>query len=378
MNIAKLLTGVVQSSTKSLLSSGLKHSVKSLIKKGMEKSPADIEKEIVNNLGYLTSHYKLDKQQNIVYRPSAVFFHEWLNNSPSMKGKVLRDEENGNIYYNGQPLTNQDKVKIIHTFIKDTNTQSPSLAYHFDAAMKLFDVSDITSVQFKEHFSGWKSDNTSVIDNFLEKCFGTALSSDPVYARMLFRRWMIGTVKRITTPGSTLDGALVFRGKTGVGKTAFFRHLLPAPFDRRTGEIYCDIKNPQRFVENLIGKSVASFDELSILEHEKSLETFKQLLTSQWIDVRMAWARSPRRFNIRTGLAGTSNKEKFITDPSLSRRLWVIEFNDSQRLDFDYYNANKKAIWQEALFLVERGETCILTPSEQQQVEEHNAKFIVQ
>lgn len=373
----KMLTQVATSSAKSLMGQGIKSSVKKIIKQHMAKTPQQIEQEITNSLGYLTAHYKLDKEQNIIYKPSVVFMHEWLTNSPSMKDKLVKDEEDGQVYFNGQPLTNQDKVNIIHQFLKATNSNSSALASHFEGAMKLFEVSDFNSIKFKNHFAGWQSSNTSVIDTWLERSFGTALTTDKDYARMLFRKWMIGSAKRIMTPGSSLDGCLVLAGPTDIGKTQFFRRILPEPFNNRTGEIYCDIKNPTRFVETLLGKSVACFDELSILEHEKTIETLKQLLTSQWLDVRLAWRRSVQRFKIRVGLGATTNKTQFLTDPTLSRRMWVIELNDTQRLDFEFFDANKKALWQEAVFLANRGDICILTPEETDQVETYNRKFLI-
>lgn len=375
--LTKMLTQVATSSAKSLMGQGIKTSVKKIIKQQMAKTPQQIEQEIISNLGYLTAHYKLDKEQRIIYKPSTVFMHEWLTSSPLIKDKLVKDEEDGQVYYNGQPLANQDKVAIIHMFLKATNCNSSALASHFDNAMKLFEVSDFNSIKFKNHFSGWQSTNSSVIDTWMERSFGTALATDAVYSKMLLRKWLIGTAKRVMTPGASLDGCLVLCGPTGVGKTQFFRRILPAPFDNRTGEIYCDIKSPTRFVEALLGKSVACFDELSVLEHEKTTEVFKQLLTSQFFDVRLAWRRAAQRFKIRVGLSATTNQERFITDPSLSRRLWVIELNNSQRLDFEFFDANKEALWKEAVFLANRGDSCILTPEEQTQVETYNRKFLI-
>lgn len=375
--LTKMMGSVLQSSAKSLLSGGIKKGVKTLIKQQFQKSPQDIEKEITATLGYLTTHYKLDKDQNIIYRPSSVFMHEWLCNSPKVAGRIVRDEEDGNVYVDGILLTNQVKVELIHLFIKDTNAQSSALSSHFDSALKLFDVSDFNAIKFKKFFAGWDTNKASVIDTWMEKCFGTALDTDAAYARLLFRKWIVGSAARAITPGKSLDGCLVLRGTNGLGKTQFFRQLLSPPFDHRTGEVYCDVKNPQRFVEALLGKTVACFDELSILEHANTIETFKQLLTTQFIDVRLAWARSVRRFNIRVGLSGTTNKEHFITDKSLNRRLWIIELNDSQRLDFNYLNEHKKELWQEAVYLAEHNESCILSLEEQKVVEAYNEKFAV-
>lgn len=375
--ITKMLSNIAVSQAKSLISMGIRGQVKKLIDRHLQKSPEDIEKEIISSLGYMTSHYKISKAQKITFTSSSVFLHEWMINSTDMAGKIIRDEESGKNYYNGEPLTNQNKIEIINAFVKATDVKSTALSYHFDAALRLIDVTDFNSIKFKKDLSGWKEGDTSVIDSWMENCFGTALSSDPVYARLLFRKWIIGTAARAINPGKTLDGCLVLRGDVDIGKTQFFRQLLPVPFEQRTGEVYCDIKNSNKFVESLLGKTVACFDELSILDHHKTTEIFKQLLTSQFIDVRLAWAREVRRFNIRVGLGATTNKDKFIPDPSLSRRLWTIELNNSQRLNFDYLNANKKSLWMEAVYLSEKGETCILTPEERKMVEAYNLKFTV-
>ena len=170
------------------------------------------------------------------------------------------------------------------------------------------------------------------------------------------------------------DGLFLLGDFTVTHNTQFFRQLLPGSFERRSGEIYADVKSPQRFVEAIVGKTIATFDELSVLDYEKSDEIFKQLLSSQNIDVRMAWARKVRRYALRQGFAGTKNPPKFIRDKFLSRRLWVIQLNANQRLDFEFLHLNKEALWKEAVYLAEKGESCILSSAEQAEVEEHNRR----
>lgn len=375
--LTKMMSSVLQSSAKSLLTGGIKKGVKTLIKQQLQKSPQDIEKEIMGQLGYLTSHYKLDKDQNIVYKPSSVFMHEWLTHSPKIKDRVIRDEEDGEVFVDNVPLTNQVKVELIHLFIKDTNAQSSALSSHFDAALKLLEVSDYNAIKFKKHFTGWDNTHPSIIDTWLEKCYGANFSDDPVYCNLIFRRWIIGAANRIMNAGSTLDTCLVFQGKSGIGKTQHARKLLPTPFDNRTGEIYCDVRNTTRIQEALLKHSLATLDELSILDHPNTVETLKQLLSSQFIDVRLAYRRSPQRFKMRTALLGTTNKERFIADAGLSRRLLVIPLSDTVHLDFIFLEANRTALWREACFLALRGDTYILTPQEQQSVQEHNMQFML-
>ena len=119
------------------------------------------------------------------------------------------------------------------------------------------------------------------------------------------------------------------------------------------------------------------FDELSVLEHQNTRETFKQLLSSQAVDVRLPWRKDPQRFLLRSGFGATTNKDKFIFDPFLSRRMWVIELNNSQRLNFDFLFANRDNLWKEALYLANKGESCYLSQEEQFKLEENNKKYLV-
>lgn len=378
--LLKFITKTATAAASSLVTGELKKHAKAYIEKYTAKSPEVARQETAAKIGYETEHFVIDKNRNVVFKSSAMFMHEWLNNAPGIAGKVLKDEENGQIFYDGAPMTNGVKMDLMAKFAKATGINTPALNGHFEKALDLLDVKDFTSARFAQEFGGWDPvGRVSVIDTWIGNCFAniikeSGLITDEKLAKMMFRKWIIGTARRALNPGETLDGCLVLQGPTGAGKTQFFRKLLPPPFDNRTGEIYCDVKSPQRFVEAIVGKTVACFDELSVLDNPKSDETFKQLLSSQFIDVRLAWARKPRRYAIRQGFSATTNKKKFINDPFLSRRLWVIELNGN-RINYSYLNDNRRALWMEAVYYAERGESCILTPEEQRIVEDHNKKF---
>lgn len=374
---AKILKATGESAAKSLISSGIKKTAKDFFNSQMKKSQKTIESEMINSIGFVTQHFKLDKTQNIVYKPSQLLMHEWITNSPKIDGKILRDEENNSFFFDGKPITNSVKVELLNSFSKDTGITSPSMPGWFDAALKLLDPIDYTSLLFKKEIPNWDINNASVIDSWLTNVFGTAIESDPAYANFLFKKWIVGTAKRIIQPGSSLDGCLTLQGPAGVGKTLHFREILPEPFTNRTGEIYCNIKNPQKFIESIIGKTVACFDELSILENKRSEETFKQLLSSQFIDVRLVWRKDPQRYLLRQGFSATSNKNKFINDQFLSRRLWTIKLNNSSRINLEFVKANRKMLWSEALYLAEAGSSQVLSVEEQKKVEDSNLEFMI-
>jgi hypothetical protein len=375
--LEKFLAKEATNLARSVLQSNAKAGIKSFIQKFKTKSPDQIKAEIIQTIGYPTCHFTVNKQQEIVYKPSVVFVREWLTNSPFVSSRIIKDEESGHVFLDGIMMNPATKMDLVNEFMRQTGIKVASLNSHFDGALKLLDVTDFTSKVFKDHFAGWDTSQESIIENFIPSLYGEALETDAEYATFLFRKWIVGTAKRAMEPGVAFDGCLVLTGPGGVGKTSFFRELLPAPFDNRTGEVLCNIKNPQKFIEGIIGKTISCFDELSSLEAPKSQETFKQLLSTRFIDVRLPWRRDAQRFNLRNSFGATTNKSKFIKDAALSRRLWTIELNNKSKIDFDYLNKVKKQLWQEAVYLAIHNEPHLLTFKEQEEVENNNLKFFI-
>lgn len=373
--LVKFLTKTATSVAGSVISGELKKHAKGFIDKHTAKSAEAARRETAGRIGYETDHYTITPKQEVKFKSSALFLHEWLSKAPGVTGKVVKDEENGQIYFDGSLMSPDMEVELMAKFAKATELNSPALPGHFAKALDLMNVTDLTAIRFKQEFGGWDPKRKSVIDTFLLNCFGSALESNPDYARMLFRMWIIGTARRAMSPGASLDGCLVLQGPAGAGKTRFFRGLLPEPFEKRTGEIICDVKNPRKFVEAIVGKTVACFDELSVLDNPKSDETFKQLLSAEFVDVRMAWARKERRYLIRQGFAGTKNDPKIITDQGMSRRMWIIRLNDSKRIDYNFLQENRRALWMEAVHCAQRGDSCILGYDDQKVVEENNKRY---
>lgn len=377
MSIENFFAKEGKSFARSILQSNAKKGFKSLFAKFQKKSPETIQAEVNAKLGYPTIQYTVDKNQNSVFKSSVIFFQEWLMNCPYTKDKIIKDEESGSCFFDGEPIASQ-KVNLINRFISQTGIKnSASLHSNFDGAVKLIGVSNYTGTLFRQTFSKWTPANDSVIDSFLPKLFGEALETDAEYSRLLFRKWIIGAAKRITEPGIAFDGCLIFTGPPAVGKTSFFRELLPAPFQNRTGEVMGNIKNPQKLVEAIVGKSIVCFDELSAIDSHKVQDVFKQLISSRNIDVRLPWRRDSARFLLRCAFGGNTNKGKFIRDSALSRRLWTIKLNNKGRINFDFLNASRRGLWEEALYLADRGESYLLASEEQKTVEEYNKQFYI-
>lgn len=372
-DLSKLLAKEAKSLFRSTARSKAKSTISNLAKKFFSKSEEDIKNEVIEKLGYLSAHYKV-KNDEPIFKGSSLFFHEFITNNPELCNKLIKDEETGKLFFNEKPITNNDKTKIIK-FICDKTKITTSAPSYFKTACDLLEVKDVNSIVFENEFSGWNEKNESVIDSWLENCFGNGVLSDIKFSNILFKKWVVGTAARAMAPGSSLDGCLTLVGPPGVGKTRFFRNMLPEPFDSRTGEIYCSIKNPRQFTESIIGKTIACFDELSQLSDSKMEDVFKQLITSENIDVRLAYRRDPQRYELRQGFAATSNSEKCIPNETFSRRLWIIKLGQ-ERLNFEFVNKNNKKLWQEACYYAKQGFRTYLNREEQEHLEKINKNHL--
>lgn len=353
--------------------SEIKHQARGALRDKKKKyTMTSAAKDVEAKLGFATDFYTI-KSGEIVFKSNPIFCHQWLTSSPLVKDKIIRDEETGKYFYNNMVLNDSDKSLLLSKFREITKIESPSLLSHFNQALNLLSPIDITSELFINNHSKW--DKKKRLDIFLSRCFPDGIY-DLEFSNILFRKWIIGAAKRIISPGISHDGCLTLKGGPGLGKTQFFRKLMPEPFENRTGEINCDIRSSQKFVESIIGKSIACFDELAGL-NESVIEEFKRLLSQQHIDVRLAWRRDPQRYLLRQGFCATTNKDKFILDAALKRRLWVIELNGKTRLDFDYLNENKKELWSEAVYYAFKDkESHFLSLDEQRVLEDHNQKYL--
>jgi hypothetical protein len=348
---------------------------KSLLSNFFSKSQEQLQAEVQETLGFPSLHWKQNKSGEIEFKSSPLFMQEFLTMTPDLQGRLVKDEETNKIYYDDELLGNAAKIDLINLYCERTKINSAAVNSHFENALKLLSAVDYTSIKFAEEFVGW--DKSPIIHDWLANVFGKeSIDCEYEYAAGLFRKWIIGAAHRILNPGASFQGTLVLVGPPGSGKTLHFRNLLPEPFSDRCGEIVCkSIKDPAKLTEAIVGKSIASFDEMSMLDETRITETLKQLLTLQQIQTRLAWGRSPITYNLRQAFCGTTNQSKFIQDAALLRRLWIIPLNEQVKFNYDYLMDNRRALWQEAVHLNSEKASFFLNSEEQKEVEKFNQRF---
>ena len=142
-------------------------------------------------------------------------------------------------------------------------------------------------------------------------------------------------------PAIVLDGKcprllLVLIGDTYIGKSEFFRRLLPAEMNRYYAESTLDQGKDSEILmsEHLL----INVDELAgIMKSPRDVERFKALASQQSFTLRAPYGKINERYKRRAVLCGTSNRSDVIQDHDTGNsRVIPIELVD---IDKDKYNS---------------------------------------
>lgn len=185
--------------------------------------------------------------------------------------------------------------------------------------------------------------NDDVIEEFLD-CLQLK-DIDPEmreFLRSMVVKWML------QIPAMILDGVpprlvLVAIGKTYIGKSEFFRRLLPEKFTKYYAESGLD---QDKDSEILMSEHVlVNVDELAgIMRSAKHVERFKSLASAQTFTLRKPFGKINERYQRKAILCGTSNKLDIIMDH---------DTGNSRIIPLELTNINKEkynAIDRTALF----------------------------
>ncbi len=121
------------------------------------------------------------------------------------------------------------------------------------------------------------------------------------------------------------DGMLVLQGPQGCGKTSFVRQIGIRPDFVKLGQ-WLDPKDK----DTLRRCTSAWIVELGEIETtlRSDLERLKAFVTNEVDEYRLPYARADNKTARRTSMVGTCNSERFLIDPTGSRRFWTIPVNN--------------------------------------------------
>jgi len=181
-------------------------------------------------------------------------------------------------------------------------------------------------------------------------------------AEVMVRRWFVGAVARGLEPGAKVDTALILQGLQGIGKSTFFRALMPDP-DLYTDSLPHDLshKDAREMMSRFWVVEYGEWEGLYKRTDIAALRTFMSTLSDSF---RPPYGRVNQTFKRRAVLVGTVNPiEGILRDPEGSRRQWVVE---CKAVNLDLVEAWRDQLWAEAVALYRAGVQWWLTSEEDQ------------
>ena len=196
---------------------------------------------------------------------------------------------------------------------------------------------------------------------------------EPTYVYIFLRKWLIGLIGSIY--GTPCDLVPVLTGGDGIGKTWFFRLLLPDEWK----DYFLDSKwIPGKDEDIEMCKNIIAFNDEFSGRDTKDMEHFKALTSRQYYIIREVYTRKSAKMQRLAVLCATSNHKGVINEPEFNRRIIPINVLS---INHAAYNAiDKVDLIMEAYHSYQAGERYTLNKEERlmlgQQTEEFQNKSL--
>ncbi|MGF1492856.1 MAG: VapE domain-containing protein [Microcoleaceae cyanobacterium] len=208
--------------------------------------------------------------------------------------------------------------------------------------------------------------SVSFLDDLSKRYFGT---TDPIHDIYL-KKTLIAAIARIVFPGCKHDSTLILQSEQqGIGKSTFFKVLFGE-------ENFCDDMGDFNQKDQLLKVHTSwclEWAELETVVGRKMNGAVKAFLSCTEDRVRPPYARKLKRMPRKSIIVGTSNQQDLLTDPTGSRRFWIIPVK--QVVPIEQLRRERDLIWGAAMELFHQCYPWHLTLEEQKMSNQANEEF---
>ncbi|CAB4159134.1 Primase, C-terminal 2 [uncultured Caudovirales phage] len=211
-------------------------------------------------------------------------------------------------------------------------------------------------------------DGVSRLDQF----FATVKSPVAIKDKLM-RKWGIQAVAAAFSPdGIAAQGILTFVGPQNIGKTTWFRKLVPDELDSVLTGHTLDLKSKDSIFIALT-YWIVELGELDATFKKSEVSAMKAFITQPQDKLRRPYAAVESNFGRRTVFGGSVNGEEFLADPTGNRRYLTIPV---EGFEFDH-SVDMQQVWAEFHSLWMGGEAFFLSMDEVSELNTHNEQFTI-
>lgn len=188
----------------------------------------------------------------------------------------------------------------------------------------------------------------------------------------LIKRWMMSAVAAAFLPdGVSAAGVLVFQGPQYLGKTKWFKQLVPEHLGLLKDGMLLR-PDDKDSVKQICSFWLVELGELDSTFRKADIAALKSFITMKQDVLRRAYARKESHYARRTVFFGSVNPREFLHDTTGNRRYWTIE---CEKLDHSH-GIDMQQCWAEAYHMWQSGEGWYLEPEEMQALNDSNEQFM--
>jgi hypothetical protein len=281
---------------------------------------------------------------------------------PDYVGRWSLNAMTGEVWFDGGPIA-ETFVHVVRAHIDERLNFSPS-AQDVEAAIASC-AADRPFHPIQQYLRSVDWDGTERLASIARDY----LSSDSALHADLARKWMISAVARALRPGCKVDTALMLYGEQGYFKSSFFAVLGGAWHS----DSAIDISSKDSF-QQIHSAWIYEFAELENVVTGRAESRLKAWLTSTHDTFRAPYARAVARRARSCVIAGTTNRQQFLTDETGSRRFWIVPV--SKPIDRELLASCRDQLWAEAVAAYEAGEPWWLERDADAAREKANEEFV--
>lgn len=207
----------------------------------------------------------------------------------------------------------------------------------------------------------------------LNDLYNTINSTNDDLKNILIRRWMVSAVAAAFEPeGVSAHGVLVLQGSQYLGKTKWFKSLVPS----HLGVIQDGLMlrpDDRDSVKQCVSNWLVELGEIDSTFRKSDIAQLKSFITKKNDVIRRAYARKESNYARRTVFFGSVNPKHYLHDATGNRRFWTIECT---HIDHSH-TIDMQQVWAEVYALYLAGETYYLEPHEMDALNANNEEFTV-